>query len=274
MISMIMATIGRKKEVRDFLDALRGQTLMDFEVIIVDQNPAGFLDEVLTHPFPFPVIHIHSEAKGLSANRNIGLNSACGTIVCFPDDDCLYYPDTIETAINKFSTTGCDILMGRIWDRKDRINIIKSWPTNEFWPARKDLYKISSSITIFSKLTSIKFDEQLGAGAQYPSNEDFDYVARSFESGAQIIYAPSLEMWHPQQSFLNVPPQKAFLYGIGFGYACKKLTKSSLFYFYLLLLASGFHAARLLKGAGIGNLKLIRYSSAALRGRLYGYLFA
>ena len=269
-----MATIGRKTEISEFLDSLCQQTVQDFEVIIVDQNASGFLDEVIKPPRPFPIRHILSSRKGVSANRNIGLDAAVGSVVCFPDDDCKYYPNTIETALKYLASTDCDMLMGRIWDRQAQCDIIKRWPKSEYLPSRKDLYKISSSITIFSKRTGMRFCEQIGAGAQYPSNEDFEYIARSFEEGATLKYVPSLELWHPQQTFLNIPIQKAFLYGVGFGFVCKNLSNTSIYYLFLWILSLCFHSARLLRGVFMRDKGMIQYSYAAFSGRVHGYFFA
>lgn len=274
MISMIMATVGRKTEILDFLNSLCVQTVKDFEVIIVDQNPPGFLDEIFKISTPFKIRHILSEKKGLSVNRNLGLDAAEGSVVCFPDDDCTYYPNTVETVLNHLASGDCEVLMGRIWDRKSQSDIIKRWPTYEFYPSRKDLYKISSSITIFSKRTNIRFCEQIGAGAKFPSNEDFDYLARTFEEGCALKYVPKVELWHPQQTFLNIPLKKAFLYGVGFGFVCKSLSKINVYYLYLWCTAIGFHSFRILRGIAAFDIKMTRYSFAAFFGRVYGYFFA
>ena len=44
MISMVLATLGRKDELVLFLECLSNQGTKDFEIIIVDQNEDGYIE--------------------------------------------------------------------------------------------------------------------------------------------------------------------------------------------------------------------------------------
>ena len=91
MISLITATYGRTEEVRTLLGSLARQSYKDFEFILVDQNPHFILREMVAeYASRLTIQYIRSEAKGLSLNRNIGLDYSRGEIVAFPDDDCFY----------------------------------------------------------------------------------------------------------------------------------------------------------------------------------------
>ena len=90
MISLITATYGRTEEVRTFIRFYPArQSYKDFEFILVDQNPHFILREMVAeYASRLTIQYIRSEAKGLSLNRNIGLDYSRGEIVAFPDDDC------------------------------------------------------------------------------------------------------------------------------------------------------------------------------------------
>ena len=46
-ISLVMATLGRVREIEDFVQSLTSQTYKDYELIIVDQNPDDRLIPVI-----------------------------------------------------------------------------------------------------------------------------------------------------------------------------------------------------------------------------------
>src|SRR5258708_7909985 len=96
LFSLIVCTLGRKGSLRRLFRSLDAQSLPDFEVIIVDQNPPGFLDEVVDlYRSQFRIVCVLAK-PGLSSARNVGLAHAAGRVIAFPDDDCWYKPDTLS----------------------------------------------------------------------------------------------------------------------------------------------------------------------------------
>src|SRR5262249_2604201 len=95
-VSLVTCTLGdRKERLARLLQSLAPQGFRAFELIVVDQNPPGYIDEILqTCGAGLRIKHVRS-APGLSAARNVGLAQANGQIVGFPDDDCWYLPDTL-----------------------------------------------------------------------------------------------------------------------------------------------------------------------------------
>jgi glycosyltransferase involved in cell wall biosynthesis len=114
-ISLIVATLGRKSEVASLLESLCHQTipLSKIEIIIVDQNPQGYLkDTISPYQNKIKIIYRHSKRLGLSLNRNIGLDFANGDIIGFPDDDCRYRPETLNEVLNTFKKTNASLVLG------------------------------------------------------------------------------------------------------------------------------------------------------------------
>ena len=60
--SLIVATIGKKSELREMLLTIISQKydLNDLEIIIVDQNELGFLNEILSAFNMLNIVYIHS----------------------------------------------------------------------------------------------------------------------------------------------------------------------------------------------------------------------
>ena len=95
-ISLIVATIGRRDSLMLMLQSILSTSydLSKIEIVIVDQNQNSLLDDISKLYSTLTIIHIKSSVVGLSTNRNIGFKESSGDIICFPDDDCKFYPNT------------------------------------------------------------------------------------------------------------------------------------------------------------------------------------
>ncbi|QKF76874.1 glycosyltransferase family 2 protein [Arcobacter defluvii] len=224
--SLIIATLGRKKELFDLIDSLRkgDYYTSKIQIIIVDQNEKGFLDKQLLSEYKdLDIKYIHSDTKGLSLNRNIGLKYATGDIICFPDDDCKFYNDTLIEISNILLNPNIDFCMGQIYDRETKKDIIKRWSKKDLKVNRFNSYFINSSITMFIKKNLVlDFDENLGVGAKFGSCEDADFIYRILQNKANGIYTPKIELWHPEPNYQEISLEKVKNYASGFGYFIRK----------------------------------------------------
>lgn len=220
IFSLILATYGRLSEVSDLLASLEKQTLplSLFEIIIVDQNDKLDLDPIIAKfKETLNIKHIRSKRKGLSLNRNIGLKLARGSYICFPDDDCKYYPDTLSRVKQHFDSTSANLVLGAIRDRTTDKNIIRNWPSKNIRINRYNFFTLYSSITIFTKRNELLFDENLGVGCYFGSCEDTDYIYRLIKKTKKSLYFSDIEVWHPDPSIISISKEKNISYGLGFG---------------------------------------------------------
>ena len=227
--SLIIATLGRKKELLEAIESIKNGNydISNLEIIIVDQNEKGFLDKEILEFKDLKIKHIHSDIKGLSYNRNIGLRYATGDIICFPDDDCKFYTNTLIEVSNVLLDSNIDFCMGRIYDIKIKKDIIKKWSKKDLKVNKFNSYFINSSITMFIKKEFIlNFDENLGVGAKFGSCEDADFIYRILENNAKGIYTPKIELWHPEPNYQEISLEKVRNYASGFGYFVRKNTDS------------------------------------------------
>jgi glycosyltransferase involved in cell wall biosynthesis len=105
-VELILPTIGRTLELDRFLKSLARQSFRRFRLIIVDQNSDDRLLPILSrYVDEVPLIRLTSR-PGASRARNVGLRRAEGAFVGFPDDDCWYPADLLETVV--------DLLNGRL----------------------------------------------------------------------------------------------------------------------------------------------------------------
>jgi glycosyltransferase involved in cell wall biosynthesis len=273
-ISLILATYGRKIEVHQFIDSLISQSLpkKSFELIVVDQNDTIDLSDIKNKYLNIlNIVYIKSPVKGLSKNRNIGLGYASGRYVAFPDDDCIYYPDTLSTVIYLFSKLDdVDVLMGSIYDVKNEKDVLRSWPEKNICINKVNFYKLVTSITIFSKNTNMNFDENLGVGAKFGSNEDAEYIYRYLCMKSNVVYTKSIKVWHPEQRFTIIPNQKIYSYGMGFGAFVAKYKSTELLLIFFVAIT--FHFCKMIYYFILCDFGRSKCSWIAFHSRLFGLL--
>lgn len=90
-ISVVTPTFLRPVEIAELLSNLSRQTLLPFEVIIVDGAPAeeqatADLIGVALGKFPFQIKYLR-HAKGTAIQRNAGIEAASGDFIALIDDD-------------------------------------------------------------------------------------------------------------------------------------------------------------------------------------------
>lgn len=203
-LTLVLATIERVAELQRCLEALLQQTDRRFDVVIVDQNTDGRLDQLVQAYQAQGIIieHRHSSARGLSLARNLGLQGARGDVIGFPDDDCWYEPDTVAQILGKFEKyTSLDGLVGH-WAEQAAANAPGLRTTHllrwENWCQFRG--GDASSITLFFRRPVLEqvsgFDERLGVGRWYGAGEETDLVLRLLRQGATLRHEPSVVVHH------------------------------------------------------------------------------
>jgi len=140
-VSLAIATIGRIKELNRLLDSLRRQTHTDFEVLIADQNPLGFLDDILnTFACDLHIQRVCIEPQGVSNARNALFKLLAGDLVAFPDDDCWYAPDTLETVAKFFQ------------QHESAQSAVGIWLHDESALPNPDIYNFSTHVVNYREL--------------------------------------------------------------------------------------------------------------------------
>jgi glycosyltransferase involved in cell wall biosynthesis len=228
-VSLILATKSRVEEVDRLLQSLAHQVYRDFELIVVDQNEDDRLKPILVEQeHRFPVIHLHSQS-GLSRARNVGLASAAGEIISFPDDDCWYPRDLLAWVVSQFEKDpSIDGLTGRSEDGSGQPSGGK-FSRERGRVDMHNVWKRGISYTIFLRSSVCAavgaFDDQLGVGAgtRFGSGEETDYLIRMIKLGFNLQYLPDLVVFHPNPVlYTKTHCRKAFRYGVGMGRVLSK----------------------------------------------------
>jgi glycosyltransferase involved in cell wall biosynthesis len=227
--SVIVPTLGRRIEVSELLASIKAAEIsVPYEVLIIDQNPKGFLDETLEgflHQLPIVVFNV--DFKGLSKAKNFGVSKAKGQIVSFPDDDCRVFKDTFAIGLQTLNR-GHDLVFGRCIDELGNDTVLNFKKE----PLQLDIKNMLGGFveaTVFCKkevLDEFKFDDNMGAGTFFGAEEGYDWLYRILVTQRKsAFYNPDIKFYHP-----HVIPNKGdtaalkrvFSYRCGTAYLCRK----------------------------------------------------
>jgi len=222
--SLILATVGRKEEVRNLIESLYLQSYNDYELIIVDQNSDKYVYNLyLDYKDKMQIKYIHSDIRGLSKARNLGLKEVEGEIVAFPDDDCEYPKDILEKVSRFFmENNNYNILTCRSKDKEKNVDSNGKWLKEDTEVTVANVFKTVISYTIFIKykqLKDIAFDEELGVGAYFGSSEESDMLLNLLHDNYNGQYLSNLFIFHDLK---DVDTSREYKYALGFGAALKK----------------------------------------------------
>lgn len=108
LVSIVVVTHHRKKELKQALDSILFQTWKHLEVILVDDNGDSQWNQKVEHIVEewennctIPLKYIKNENNcGSATSRNKGIQAALGEYITFLDDDDTYMPQKIENQMN------------------------------------------------------------------------------------------------------------------------------------------------------------------------------
>jgi GT2 family glycosyltransferase len=276
---LIVPTLGRPAELDRFLDALEAQSYRNFRlIVVVDRNGGDGLEPILaSRRDRIRLLRVESD-RGLSRARNAGLRHVGADVVSFPDDDCWYPPDLLERVADVLERNPAwDGVAGRTVDESARSSVLR-WQKQPGLITRENVWRTAVTVTIFYRRALIErvglFDETLspGAGTEWGSGDETDYVLRALASGFTLGYDPSIVVYHesPNPPFSRAAARRAYSYGMGNSRVLRMHGYPRWFAAYRVLqlvAGSAFFLAR-------GRAGLARFYWAMARGRAVGWIRA
>lgn len=99
-VSVVIPTFRRGKSLARTLGALTAQALPAHEIIVVDQNEAGWLENEVGADLSAAIVHWTPQPNA-SAARNFGFVRSSGDLVLFIDDDLIPEPDFLSEGVSR-----------------------------------------------------------------------------------------------------------------------------------------------------------------------------
>jgi glycosyltransferase involved in cell wall biosynthesis len=275
MISLIVATVNRVSEVERFLGSLDRQTYIDFEVIVVDQNPDDRLLPIIQQHQRLSIQHLRSR-RGLSRARNVGLPHSKGEIIGFPDDDC-WYPEQLLARVKQTFDLHPEsgAIFATLRDAEDR-PIGPKWPDHACFWTKEDVWFRGISPAGFMRREVADaigaFNEKIGIGAStaYQSGEDVDYFVRPLGLGWQIWYEPTVIVHHPPFHNQERIRERSYSYALGGGYTLRVHHYPVRRLLEMLLRSAAGAAVHLLRGDFLLARSYLLRAAGLLRGYFFG----
>lgn len=112
LVSVIIPTYKRSECICNTIDSVLNQTYSNIEIIVVDDNGKGTLEQQETERLLSEYIKnnkiiyvVHEVNKNGSAARNTGFRNSKGKYINFLDDDDVFYPRKIEIQVDILKKT-------------------------------------------------------------------------------------------------------------------------------------------------------------------------
>jgi glycosyltransferase involved in cell wall biosynthesis len=193
-ITVVICTKGRAEAIHAATASALACTHPHLEVIVIDQNDDDATERALDDlRADARLRYVRSDSRGLSRARNEGLHLARTELVAFTDDDCEVPPDwpVIMQEVLEENPRAvlafCKVLAGPHDRSAGFVPAFDCSGTQVYQDYQTGLRGMGAGLAVRRQaiLDLGGFDEELGAGARYPSCEDRDMAVRALLLGWQ-----------------------------------------------------------------------------------------
>jgi GT2 family glycosyltransferase len=194
-VSVVIPTIGRPALVRSLLESLGRCVPRAEEILVVDQSEQ---DEValVVHDFEHigaRLVRCQSRGRGLA--RNVGLRAATHDVVLGTDDDCTVAPDWVARGLERVGDNPRRIATGSVLPVGDPSSV----PSTKDDPLPRDYTGDLNGFPLFTNNLALNRSLALAFGGfdeGLPAAEDNDFGYRWRRAGLELVYDPSMVVWH------------------------------------------------------------------------------
>jgi glycosyltransferase involved in cell wall biosynthesis len=204
-VSVVIPTKNRKDDLFETLDSVLNQSLLPFEIIIVDQS-ANRIDytsiQGLANNKKIDLKVIYDpQIKGLTQARNVGLDNMKGDIILFLDDDLTLDQNYIKNVLTTFSEPDYEEVAGvggivELPQKNRRFGFNHFFQLGSFFDTREKIkynppgvyesrYLFGGSMSLKKEdIKGFKFDENMTG---YCHGEDMDFCYRLSQKKRLVI---------------------------------------------------------------------------------------
>lgn len=195
MISIIMPTYDRAATLPRAIDSVLGQTMPDWELVIVDDGSRDATLDVLSH-YDDPRIRVvrHAVNRGVTAAQNTGLDTMSGDWFTMLGSDDELLPEALEVLLDTATRTGADAVNCNCADSQTGAMTGYGWE-EDGWKRLDELKQTSGEhwgLTRTSLLGDLRFDERL------PGHEGVLWCKITLRAGRRYYLHRALRIYHTE----------------------------------------------------------------------------
>ncbi len=176
-----------------------------YELLVIDQSSDASTEEALK-PFAHPKLrYVHSDQRGVTNGRNLGMELSRGDAIAFTDDDCRVPPDWVAQIATLFENDpDASVICGRVLipaEHGDGFTtsfepVVRDWQ-GKYPPVDRD-WGITANFALRKEVLQHigPFDPVLGAGAPLRSGGEPDFIFRALKAGMKVVNAKEVVVSH------------------------------------------------------------------------------
>ena len=205
--SLIIPVYNRPGEVAELLQSVCGQTVKDFEVIVVEDGSDVKCESVVAfYQRQLPVAYYYIPNCGPGQARNYGAAQASGEYLVVLDSDCILPPGYMAAVGAELDVAGADAFGGPDRASENFTNIQKAinysmtsfFTTGGIRGGGKELDKFYPRSFNMGIRRSVF--EELGGFSRMRFGEDIDFSIRIYGAGYKVGLFPSAWVYHKRRT--------------------------------------------------------------------------
>jgi hypothetical protein len=198
-VTVIVPTTGGQV-LQGCLQSIEMGTVWPARLIIIDQGRAGTAESwgLALRARGMDVWHMRSDATGISAATNLGLEQVRTEYVAVTHDDCRVQTQWLDRMASRLREAGDAILTGRVEPEGDGI-VLTVKTANE--PATYTAPLLDGDVLFPPNMGfAVRLLDRIGWFDEHPSlataGEDNEWAHRALRAGIPIIYDPNVSVRH------------------------------------------------------------------------------
>jgi GT2 family glycosyltransferase len=194
-VSVVIPTIGRVDLLRGCLESIAACRPAPAEVVVVDQSQGEDVGSLVEGYRQRGARVVRSDAHGVAAARNQGLDAVTHDTVLMTDDDCTVAPDWIGVGAGRVREDPRLLATGQVLPVGDG----RAVPSTIADTRPRDYTGTIHYFVLYTGNMALNRSEVMAAGGfdeKLPTAEDNDLCYRWLRSGRRLVYEPRMVVWH------------------------------------------------------------------------------
>jgi glycosyltransferase involved in cell wall biosynthesis len=282
-LSVAIPTRNRADKVKRAIESILANSVVDFELIVVDQSTDGQTREALATIDDKRLRYIPTDTVGVSVSRNIAVRASRADTIVFTDDDCVCDKEWLASIVAEYERDPTVMgVYGRVIPygppRAGMICPCINESTQRLvleGPAIPHIALGGGNNMSFKKAVFRKvglFVESLGPGTWLSHAEDTEFSYRVLWSRCKIVYSPAPlvqhDKWLDQAQFAEL--MKGAMRGLAVVFLKFSLRRDRLAF--AQLLRTGYYLARNRMAIGSISVGLAYFAAGLLLGPVYSFI--